>query len=246
MTHSTSRTLSVTAVLMLAAAWLLSGCIGPMTIHARGPDVEQRYALGELERASFSGRGDVRLVPSNESVLVVSAPQNILDVLDIEVRQGRLNAGPRHGVRLSHTTPAPVYTLYVNELERLDFSGSMVVHADQLNTHSLRLSGSGAVKGDLRVNVSELSIHGSGSVDLTLTGQTDTLDVHGSGAVRLDATDLLARSVELYSSGSAHVSVWAEESLKVHSSGSTRVRYRGQPLVSQSISGSSSVEALDD
>lgn len=233
-----------TALLVLTSL-LLTACAGPTAIRPSGPLIERSYPLPPLSRVSFYHVGDVRVVSADESMLVVSASQNVQDVLDIDINDQRLKVGPFRGYHLTRAA-RPSYTLYINELERLDLSGSMSVQADRLVVQALTLAASGSVKGDLQVVAETLHVSGSGSINLTLTGQVEQLEVHGSGSIKLNSQDLLARRVEVRSSGSSNISVWAEDSLDIHTSGSTRVRYRGQPRVSQSVSGSSSIEALDD
>lgn len=231
--------------LLMVSAVVLSACVNQVTVESGGPVVEQRFDLRGIDRVYFSGRGEVRILPSNESVLVVSATQPVQQALDIDIRDDRLKAGPKHRMRIA-TDSRPVYTLYVNELDRISVSGAMLITADQLRSDDLTLSVSGRAEVDMRVEATTLTINCSGSADIKVEGLVDHLDVNTSGSVRLEAGDLLARAVDISTSGSSRATIWAEESLHIRSSGSTRVRYRGQPLVSQSISGSSSVEALDE
>jgi len=241
--QSTRRLYAI--ALLMVSTLLLSACVGPMTVRASGPVVEQRYELNGIDRVYFSGGGEVRILPSNESVLVVSAARNVHQALDIDINDDRLKAGPQRRVRIPSSS-SPVYTLYVNELDRLGVSGYMTVIADQLRGEELTLSVSGRAEVDMNIEATALNIHCSGSADITARGLVDQLDIHTSGSVKLEGSDLLARHVDIATSGSSRVTIWAEESLDIRSSGSTRVRYRGQPLVSQSISGSSSVKALGE
>ncbi|MFG1497584.1 head GIN domain-containing protein [Saccharospirillum sp. HFRX-1] len=236
---------TLTVGLALFSALLLSACANQMRVQGQGPIVEQRYELNGIDRVHFSGRGEVRILPSDESVLVVSAARNVQSALDIDINDERLKAGPQRHVYFSSDS-RPVYTLYVNDLERLSVSGAMSIMADELRGEELTLSVSGRAEVDMNVEATALNIHCSGSADITARGLVDQLEIHTSGSVKLEGGDLLARHVDIATSGSSRVTIWAEESLNIRSSGSTRVRYRGQPLVSQSVSGSSSVEALDD
>lgn len=230
---------------LVCVAAALSGCVSQQAVRAVGPMTEQRYELGSIERVSFSGRGDVRIVPSNESVLVVHGAPNVLDALSINISDDRLKAGPRYRYYIPSDSQ-PTYTLYLNELDRLSVSGSMTIIADELKGDDLTLSVSGRAEVTLNIDASVLTIRCSGRADITATGLVDQLEIHTSGSVDVKAQDLLARQVTMSTSGSSRATIWAEESLEVRSSGSTRVQYRGQPRVSQSVSGSSSVEALKE
>ncbi|PTY36179.1 hypothetical protein BGP77_02380 [Saccharospirillum sp. MSK14-1] len=229
----------------LFSAMFLSACANQTRVQGKGPVVEQRYELNGIERVYFSGRGEVRILPSDDSVLVVSAARNVQEALSINISDDRLKAGPQRHVYIASDS-RPVYTLYVNELEHLGVSGAMSITADELRGNELTLSVSGRAEVDMRVEASLLTLRSSGSAEITATGLVDQLEIRTSGSVRLEGSDLLARHVDIATSGSSRVTIWAEESIDIRSSGSTRVRYRGQPLVSQSVSGSSSVEALND
>lgn len=229
----------------ILAALLLTACVSPSSIRGTGPLIEKSYPLESINRAVFFGSGEVHIVPSRKTSLVITAAQNVHEVLSVEVDSESLKVGPQHGIHLARSAK-PAYTLYLNELEHLDLSGSMSVYADHLDGDQLSVNASGGVDGELLIQAQELTVRGSGSINLTLSGQTDRFHVHGSGSVKVDAGKLLARWVDLDLSGSSKITVWADDSLDVHSSGSTRVQYRGQPRISQDVSGSSSIEAWEE
>lgn len=233
------------SLLIVTSLFLVSACAAPGSTQPQGPTVEQRYDLDAISRASFSGRAELHLVPSNETALVISAARNIIEALDVEVRGRHLSVEPKAGVQLSRSA-SPVYTLYVDRLQRLDLDGAVALSGEQRGSGDFSIHVSGSVSGELAVTVPSLNVASSGSVELSLSGQTDHLDIDSSGSVRLDATNLLARTAQLDSSGASHLDIWVEDNLDISSSGATRVRYRGQPRINQNTSGASSITALDD
>ena len=80
-------------------------------------------------------------------------------------------------------------------------------------------------------------------MQLSAAGTADKLTIDISGAVQIDVNDLHAKDVSIHASGSADIAVYATGILDVHCSGSSHVRYAGNPTdVRKDLSGSSSVQ----
>ena len=200
----------------VAAAALLSGCIG---IDA-GPTTTDYRDVAAFTRIKAEDQVDVRLRGGEARRLDVRAGEKVIDDVRTEVRDGTLYVsydGPsiRNG-RLLVEVATPT-------LEAIGITGSADVLADGLDGGAL----------DVRV---------SGAGDVTAHGRVDrlTLDVSGSGDA--DLADVVAREarVDLSAAGDADVSAAAR--LDADVSGAGDLAYRGDPAVSQRVTGSGDVE----
>jgi hypothetical protein len=91
--------------------------------------------------------------------------------------------------------------------------------------------------------ISEIKVEEAGSSSVVVQGACATAVFDVEGSCVLDASELTASNVELIASGSSDVDVYVENELTVEASGSSSIRYSGNPqTVNQDISGTSSVE----
>jgi len=72
-------------------------------------------------------------------------------------------------------------------------------------------------------------------------GAADRTYVSVSGASRYDALDLEALDARVGASGASEARVWVRDYLEADASGASRVRFRGNPVVTARVSGASTV-----
>lgn len=119
----------------------------------------------------------------------------------------------------------------------LDFSGS---------AQSVSLTASGSSKVDCEdFSCPSIIASVSGSVKLELEGTGDVLEVKSSGSAKIEAKEFDLRRASFDGSGSMKAEVSVSEYLYVKASGSSTVKYWGNPQVdTPSLSGSSSVKKM--
>lgn len=179
---------------------------------------ETRDVSGFTE-VDLGGSGRVVIEVTGEESLTVEAEDNIIPLLRIEVRNGRLILGSRGNIS---PTREIVYTITAASLEAVEVSGSGSISA------------SGIDEGAFEVEIS-----GSGSV--VVEGSADSLDLSISGSGAFDGEELQSASGDVSVSGSGSALVNVSDELDVGVSGSGSVVYLGDPTVSVSISGSGNV-----
>ena len=92
----------------------------------------------------------------------------------------------------------------------------------------IRLSGSGDIE-IIGLDGEEFSYRLSGSGDLTAEGRVDNLSIRISGSGDVDTRDLIAKDVIVRVTGSGDAMVYAEESFDGHISGSGDITCWGDP-----------------
>jgi hypothetical protein len=231
----------VALLLLLTTGWM--GCAnfpGWQTVHGSGNvHIEDRQVSG-FDGVSVSGGGELILTQGDEEALTIETDDNLLPLIQSEVRNGRLSIGPRN-VNL-RPTKSVRYQLKLKKLNDLELSGSVRVEADHIQTERLALSISGS--GNMNVAHLEtqvLSTHISGSGSTSASGRAETQDIHISGSGDHHASDLKSSKAVASISGSGHASLWVTETLTAHISGSGSVEYRGDARVNSHLSGSGKV-----
>ena len=83
----------------------------------------------------------------------------------------------------------------------------------------------------------ELSIIISGESKINITGQVNLQSIDVSGVVNVDNFGFVSDEVEITVSGSGDIEIYAQQLLNIIVSGAATVRYKGNPQISQQVSG---------
>jgi hypothetical protein len=158
----------------------------------------------------------------------------INDVLEIELEQDWWNWAKQNG-------DVDIY-ITLKTVKSLSFSGACVVSSkNTLRGTTLSLETSGACKIDTKLAFNTLDIDVSGASKLTFSGTCKKVNVDASGACAIYAAPLQTESMRLEVSGASKAEVWATQTLHIEASGACKVSYKGNPEVTQEVSGASSI-----
>lgn len=130
-------------------------------------------------------------------------------------------------------------SIYLPELTYFKASGETNGYIEDFQNDELRLILSGDTDFKADINIKSLKIDLSGSSELELLGDADSLEVELSGVSKLNSTEMDAEYVTLDGRGESYAKVYADNKLKVNTSGNCRVYYRGTSdaeIVSESSS----------
>ncbi len=205
----------------------------------------------DFQEVVLRGIGDINLQQGESESLVVEAHPEDLSRIKTEVHGGKLELGFK-GLLDSIVPPRGPITFHITmkTVRGVSISGQGRLRAPRIATDrcSLSVSGHGEMDvDDLQADSVAVSVSGSGTV--RLEGNAARQEVRISGAGALEAIELRSREAAIHISGSGDAEVSVEGSLDVQISGHGHVRYRGQPRVTQTISGAGIVQPdvpLDD
>ncbi|MCU0664016.1 MAG: DUF2807 domain-containing protein [Myxococcota bacterium] len=260
------KTSTCTYSLILLAACLGSAC-GLPTVPGSGKIVTQDRAVNGFSRIALCGQGQLILVQGETDAVKIEADDNLLPDIVSEAQAGTLKIGLGCSGAMKNYRPSrrPTYYVTLKTVQGLSVSGSGSLTAAALNADALELqvSGSGDLNvGALNSNTTEVRISGSGEIALAaLVARALRTDISGSGTVKVAgkvpaqqitisgsgtyaAPDAMGQTATVRISGSGESTVWATESLEAIISGSGTLRYYGQPRLTQTNSGSPTIEAL--
>jgi hypothetical protein len=233
-------------ILSIVCLLLVSGSVAAQWgdgVTGEGPIVKKTVTLDEFTGFTFAMSGNVVLTPGPKQLVEIEGQQNIIDLIELNVRGGHWMIKPSKNVR-----QAKDLTIYITmpKFDEVAVSGSGTVRGtgtfSGLEEVELALSGSGDVILNLEAEEIEGRISGSG--DMRLTGTAGEVEIAISGSGDVDASALMAEACEVHVSGSGDVSVHCDGDLKVSISGSGDVRYGGKASVDARISGSGSVKKM--
>ena len=204
-----------------------------------GPVQTRVLNLPDLHSLDLRIDAEVRLTQGNQQSIIVEGQANILDLLELDVQNGRWEiefdrcVNQRNDLRIIITMP---------QIRNLDVSGSGLIFGENtfdVDEIDLRVSGSGDI--DLALDANEVDSRISGSGEVRLEGITDDFDFEISGSGDYEAFNMEARTGDVEISGSGNAEVFVTDRLDVEISGSGDVFYRGRPILNVEISGSGRV-----
>lgn len=206
-------------------------------------ETEEREVSG-FDGIQFTGIGNLIIEQGDKESLVVEADDNIIGLIETEVRGNELHIGFRRGVNIVPTSRIKFY-LTVEDLDRIDLSGLGDIDCDEFETDDLEFNISGSGDIDFNIEAKSIEIDVSGLGNINLSGKVDYHRVQISGSGKYDAEELESKDceVELTGLGSATVNVSGD--LEIDITGVGNVYYTGNPHISQHISGLGRIKSLD-
>ena len=245
--NRTSRTIKIAVLAALIGILVVTAASCKWTIGVvRGSgdiESEEREVSG-FNEIEFTGIGNLIIEQGDEETLVVEADDNIIGLIETEVRGDELHIGFRRGFNVVPTSKVKFY-LTVKELDRIDLSGVGDIDCDEFETDDLKfnISGSGDIDFEIIADSIETNVSGLGDIDLS--GEVDFHRVQISGSGKYDAEELESKDCEVEISGLGSATVNTSDNLDIEINGAGNVYYKGDPHVSQHISGLGRIKSLD-
>ncbi len=233
------------ALVIIAAVTLggLSACRFNC-VHGSGTWYLMTVRVSDFNMISISGDYKVVLKQDSSMSLKVTADDNLQKYIKTEVSGDRLHI---YSKRNLCNNDQMTINIGIRNLDELKASGAVEVESDgNIHTQDLHFKLSGATKITMDLNAANVTTSGSGATELNLKGQATSHDIDLSGVGHVYAFDFVVGSCDIQTSGAGHCEVNVLNSLSVHSSGASEVRYKGNPSnVTNDKSGASSVEKVN-
>jgi len=234
-----------TALLLCSviAIILVSGCVNWSNCEMGSGDVvSEDFTVSKFHSINLGGSGNIYITQDPEQALRIEAEDNILELMTVNVANGKLNIGTRR----CYTSTKPV-NIYVSmeDVRDLTISGSgKMVGQTEINSDSLGLNiiGSGSYDMDIDANELNTRIDGSGKFNLRGSAKIHNGKTSGSGSIL--AFDLSTEKTDISIFGSGKAEVNASQELDITIEGSGSVFYTGDATVSQTISGSGRIQKV--
>jgi hypothetical protein len=245
------KMLSLVLVALIAASLACSSVtINPGGRTVRGSGIlqtEQRSVSG-FEKIVLDGVGTVIVTIGDSETLEIEAEDNLLPLIESEVKGNTLHLGIKDGVGGFQPTKGITFRVTAKNLTAVTTAGAGNIELGDLQTSDLDITVSGAGNietGRLEVDLLAVLIAGAGNFK-TAGGQAERVKLEITGAGAFQAPDLQATRVDVVISGMGSARLWAVDLLDVMLTGMGSVEYYGQPALSQRITGLGTVKSLGD
>ncbi len=225
----------------IAGITFVLSCIFIVPVSAQDDDRHSRvYETGRFDELFFEGAFGVELIQGNSSLVeVMVADPKAFDYLKISNQDGLLHV---------HVDRKPFdfsrITIYVTfeSLTKLRIYGSVRLETrGYLDLKNLEMLLEGGARVKLQAKANEISIENKGGVVVELQGVADVLHMRLAGAGHINADELKARDVDFRIDGVGTGRVYATRKLNATIKGAGKIRYSGDPEVTESIDGLGSV-----
>jgi hypothetical protein len=226
---------------LLLTLFVVSAC---RVVRGSGDVETESRSVNGFDQVSLNGQGKLILKQGEQEALEIEAEDNIIAVIETEVRANTLHIGTKANTTIRPTEPVRFYLTMI-EIASLEISGSGNMVADNVTTDrlTLQINGSGDISIDSLSAASLIvDINGAGDVEVAGRATGQAIEISGSGNYR--AADLESEAVDVGVNGAGETTVWASQTLDVEISGSGNVNYYGSPAASQDINGSGEVNSL--
>ncbi len=260
------RIFSVFLIALFFIPSLACGSFLPGYVVGSGHIVNQSIGVSGFERVTLEGSGDVYIEQGQTESLSVEADDNVIPLLDTRVSGNELVLRIKPGYDVAPSQRIK-YHIKIKDLSGINTlgSGDFFVGPVKSNHLSISIPGSGDVDvesltgdnlsidldgsgsatfGDVDIKTSDTSINGSGDVELKGKASTQEIKVAGSGNYLADGLETDTANISVV--GSADITVWVNDQLKVKNTGSATVQYYGKPSVEESGVGSGDLISMGD
>lgn len=232
---------------LIPALALLSACGIGNAQETRGDTSagSRTFALRGFDRVAVRGSDDVIVRVGAAESVSVTGPNDVLDQLEVEVKDGELRLGRKRsgfGFNMSSPRGHAVFTVTLPRLAGATLAGSGDLQVDKVAgpKFDATIAGSGNLRvAALQSDAAAFAIAGSG--DVQVAGGTRRLDISIAGAGDVDGAALTSEQAKIKIAGSGNVKAGVSRDADIAIVGSGDVEIIGPAKCSVSKLGSGEV-----
>ena len=199
------------------------------------------FEIEDFSEIMLEGAFKVYLVQGDHCEVTVKATNN--DVFEnIKIKRNQNEVEIKMDQSFFKYSRISLYITF-KTLEKLNIEGGVNLKTNgylDLNNFSVNIEGGANV--DLDMKAKNVAVYGEGGFLFELKGVADKLDVTIKGAGHVSASELKTKDVSFTIAGFGTGSVYATNTLNAKIEGVGKLRYKGDPKVTQYIDGLGSVK----
>src|SRR5690554_4101818 len=194
------------------------------------------YETGEFSELFLEGAFGVELIQGSSQGLEVHASDSrAFDYLKISKQGNLLHL---HVDRKLFDFSRITLYLTFKDLERLRIYGGVRLETrGYLDLENLDMLVEGGARVKLKAKATQINLENKGGVLIELAGVADVLQMRMAGAGHINAGELKANNVDFRIDGVGTGKVFAVDNLNATIKGAGKIRYLGDPEITQSIDG---------
>lgn len=217
----------ILVLILVSSSTFAQGWFGK--IKGNGNVITEKRSTGVYDEISVGGSFEIHLVSGSEGNITLEGEENILEVVETEVKNGNLKIGFRDHANVQTHKKIKV-TVPFKDLSGVTLAGSGAIYSDvtvYTDTFEAKVSGSGNIH--IPVEAQKTIAHVTGSGDINLSGKTNDLEVKVTGSGDFDGRELSSNNTTASVTGSGDVTVVSNQKIYARVTGSGDIRYLGKP-----------------
>jgi len=222
------KTIKILLTVVLAAT--LTSCQFDFQsgVDGNGNVVTEERSVSSFEKVRGSAGIDVYLTEGTENKIVVEADENLMELIETEIVNGKLTITTTKNIGRSKAKK--VHVTYTNLVSIEASSGADVISNSIIKSEILTLDSSSGADLEVEIFSKELYAEASSGADITVSGKVTTLNARASSGSDLDAKKLEVINCNAKASSGADITVNVKESLDAKASSGGDVKYYGNPV----------------
>jgi hypothetical protein len=201
---------------------------------------EERFTLTDFDRLEIGDAFIIRVTEGSYFSVEVRGDRRNLDDLEVYKSGNTLVVRYDRYESRKHETYIDIVMPSISAAVFSGATNSVITGFDDLELVNISLSGASVSQID--VETVQLNINLSGASVADLRGQALSLDAEVSGASSIKAFTLPVINATLNVSGASVAKITVSDNLEATISGASTVIYRGNPVISEDVSGGSSLQ----
>lgn len=203
--------------------------------------VTKEYRIGDFDKIVLEGGFSVNLIQGDDCAIKVKATNSdVFDNIEIDNHNGQAQIE----LDMSFFEYRRVnLVITFKTLEKLEIEGGVNLKTNgYLDLKDFIVKIEGGANIDLEMKAEKVEVYGEGGFLFDLEGVAKKLDVTIKGAGHVGASDLKTKDVVFNIAGFGTGSVYATQTLDVKIEGVGKLKFKGDPKVTQYIDGLGSVK----
>lgn len=183
-----------------------------------GSVMEYDLELAAFDRISLSGPVNLLINQGEEQKVVIKAEPELFEPLQYGVSGSLFEIG-YNNVRCFETNFGVLVEVTIPDLKSVAVSGVSEIRSE----------------GPLEFSTLEFDVAGVG--DISITGNINEMEYDNSGTIVVRNFELESQNTSLSVSGTGDFEITCTETLDITVSGSAEIKYKGNPSITQNVSG---------
>ncbi len=198
---------------------------------------DTRSVNEDFTKISVSEGLKVYLTQANEFSIEVEADENIIDLIETDIKNGKLRI---HSDKNIGKATKNIYVSLPKITALRSSSGAQLTTRNIIKADELEVDGSSGALLELEVVANEINIDASSGANLDISGSADKAIVDVSSGANINAKNLETSSCNADASSGGNVRIQVSKSLVADASSGGNISYSGEANVEKkkSVSGS--------
>lgn len=220
------KTITVTLTALLLTSCNINVNLGKVNGNGN-VTTEERSVTEDFHKVKGSAGLDVYLTEGSENKIVVEADENLHEIIETDISDGKLSIGTKESIGRSESKK--VYVTYKSIDHVYASSGADVIVNSVLKSEYITLDVSSGSDLEVEVFAREVNAESSSGADLKISGKATSLLASSSSGSEIDAEELIVINCNADASSGGDITVHVKEKLTTEASSGGSINYYGNP-----------------